>query len=405
MSKYRIVESVGSRVEAVHSYEDLEIHHPSQRGREPGRVYATVDGHREEVLGRRGTTVRDQDGHVYVSKDFVLQDSQSNSSRVPVPAPVAGVVGRIDRANGLVSIYDRPGGEMIAQIRHMDLRQSTLQAGDPVQYGQPLGLQGGFGGGNPHRYGTHVHIDFNEQHLDQFRKYINDMDTGVLRPGQAVAARQSAPQSSGRSEGLLRQGDDGSQVRELQRALSNLGYRDAAGRDLVADGDFGARTGQALREFQRDHGLKDDGVAGPATQRALEAAVRERSAAPAATAPTMADPQHPGHALYRQALEKIAPLGLGDERSQRNAAATLAFEARVSGMDRIDHVVKSADGAGLFAVQGRLDDPGHRRIHAASEQAVSQSLEQSAALWKQDVAPAEAVATRAPQQEPARMSL
>ena len=67
MSKYRIVESVGSRVEPVHSYEDLEIHHPSQRGREPGRVYATVEGHREEVLGRRGDTVRDHDGHVYVS--------------------------------------------------------------------------------------------------------------------------------------------------------------------------------------------------------------------------------------------------------------------------------------------------------------------------------------------------
>lgn len=400
MSKYRIVESVGSRIEAVHSYEDLEIHHPSKRGQEAGRVYATVEGHREEVLGRRGGTVRDQDGHVYVSKDFVLQDSQSNSARVPVPAPVAGVVGRIDRANGLVSIYDRPGGEMIAQIRHMDLRQSTLKDGDPIAYGQPLGLQGGFGGGNPHRYGTHVHIDFNERHLDQFRKYIRDMDTGVLRPGQMLASPQPAVRQPARGDGVFEQGDSGPRVRELQRTLSSLGYRDAVGRDLIADGDFGARTGQALREFQRDHGLKDDGIAGPATQRALDAASREPAAA---TSPTMADAQHPGHALYRQALEKIEPLGLGDEQSQRNAAATLAFEARVSGLDCIDHVLKSADGAGLFAVQGRLDDPGHRRIHAARDQAVAQPLEQSAALWK-DIAPAE-VATRAQQQEPAHMSL
>ena len=403
MSKYRIVESVGSRVEPVHSYEDLEIHHPSRRGREPGRVYATVEGHREEVLGRRGDTVRDQGGRVYVSKDFVLQDTGSNSSRVPVPAPVAGVVGRIDRANGLVSIYDKPGGEMIAQIRHMDLRQSTLKAGDPVEYGQPLGLQGGFGGGNPHRYGTHVHIDFNEQHLDQFRRYIRDMDIGVLRPGQAPPAQ--APVPSARSNGLLEQGDSGQAVRDLQRTLSGLGYRDAAGREIVADGDFGARTGQALRQFQRDHGLKDDGIAGPATLGALEAAGRERAAPRPAATPTMADPQHPGHAMYRQALEKIEPLGLGDAQSQRNAAATLAFEARVSGLERIDHVVRSADGTGLFAVQGRVDDPGHQRIHATREHAVSQSMEHSAALWTQEIAPDPAAATRAQQQEPARMSL
>lgn len=53
MSRYRIVESVGSRVERVRDYDDLEIHHPSQRGREPGRTYADVRGEREEVLRER----------------------------------------------------------------------------------------------------------------------------------------------------------------------------------------------------------------------------------------------------------------------------------------------------------------------------------------------------------------
>jgi hypothetical protein len=57
MSKYTIVESVGRVIQQVHDYGDLERHHPS-RGNERGRVYATVNGEREEVLGNyRGTPV------------------------------------------------------------------------------------------------------------------------------------------------------------------------------------------------------------------------------------------------------------------------------------------------------------------------------------------------------------
>lgn len=56
-------------------------------------------------------------------------------------------------------------------------------------------------------------------------------------------------------------GDD---VFALQDRLTQLGYD--AGRP---DGLFGARTEQALRNFQRDYGLVVDGICGPATVRAL----------------------------------------------------------------------------------------------------------------------------------------
>ncbi|MCM2336692.1 MAG: peptidoglycan-binding protein, partial [Pseudomonas sp.] len=58
-------------------------------------------------------------------------------------------------------------------------------------------------------------------------------------------------------------GDQGPRVRALQEQLARLGYGDADGRALVADGDFGARTRQAVEQFQRDSGLKVDGVVGP----------------------------------------------------------------------------------------------------------------------------------------------
>jgi N-acetylmuramoyl-L-alanine amidase len=56
-------------------------------------------------------------------------------------------------------------------------------------------------------------------------------------------------------------GDD---VSALQTQLLELGYRVAR-----ADGVFGPRTADALRNFQRDYGLVADGICGPATLHAL----------------------------------------------------------------------------------------------------------------------------------------
>jgi len=58
-------------------------------------------------------------------------------------------------------------------------------------------------------------------------------------------------------------GDQGTQVAELQGELANLGY------DVVADGDFGPATKEAIKEFQAANGLTADGVVGPQTYQAL----------------------------------------------------------------------------------------------------------------------------------------
>jgi peptidoglycan hydrolase-like protein with peptidoglycan-binding domain len=62
------------------------------------------------------------------------------------------------------------------------------------------------------------------------------------------------------NEPILRAGSQGDWVFYLQQLLGQAGY-DPGG----VDGDFGAGTLSALRAFQRDYGLTDDGVAGPAT--------------------------------------------------------------------------------------------------------------------------------------------
>ncbi|RDZ28734.1 peptidoglycan-binding domain-containing protein [Lysobacter silvisoli] len=400
MSKIRIVESVGGKTERVHSYEDIEIHHPSKKGKEPGRHYQVVDGHNEEILSSGGKVQHSRDGHVFVSKDFVLLDDKTGrSSPVHVPAPADGFV-KIDKNSGLVKIYDKlPDGEMIAQVRHMDLRGFPLKDGDPIKYGQPMGLQAGMGGGDLNKYPTHTHIDFNANHLDKFKQYIRDIDSGVIStdryPGKGPAAQDTpvtqpadskpaqdkpaAQPARAGADGVLRQGEQGAEIRALQESLNKFGYTDARGRALTPDSDFGAHTKEALQAFQRAHGLKDDGIAGPRTLDALKKS--EQS-------PLLANPQHPDHAMYKQAvqgLEKLGPnAGFKSHAELERAAATLTFEAKVGGLKQIDHVALSTNGTGLFAVQGGLTDPGHHRAHVDKAQAAAQPMEQSTFQLQQD---------------------
>jgi hypothetical protein len=65
----------------------------------------------------------------------------------------------------------------------------------------------------------------------------------------------------------LKPGDSGAQVRRLQRALAQLGYKPGA-----ADGDYGPSTVEAVKRFQQASKLTADGIVGPATLRALRRA-------------------------------------------------------------------------------------------------------------------------------------
>ena len=73
---------------------------------------------------------------------------------------------------------------------------------------------------------------------------------------------------------LVRFGNKGSKVKELQEKLIKLGYDcGKAG----ADGDFGLKTLAAVLKFQREHSLEIDGIAGPKTFEALDKALGSSS--------------------------------------------------------------------------------------------------------------------------------
>lgn len=66
---------------------------------------------------------------------------------------------------------------------------------------------------------------------------------------------------------ILRRGDKGEDVKQLQELLNDLGY------ELTVDGDYGRATKEAVRDFQRKNDLSADGNFGPKTAEVLLAKV------------------------------------------------------------------------------------------------------------------------------------
>lgn len=214
-------------------------------------------------------------------------------------------------------------------------------------------------------------------------------------PAQAWAQINAQPmQTMGRNaspadpmaDGMLVKGESGEQVAAIQRQLSQLGYTGADGRPLQDDKEFGPNTQHAVRAFQRDQGLEDDGRAGPLTLGALAVAVSASHEAERQS--TLADHGHPDHARFTEAqghldvLEQSRrqaglPALFANENERDNAAGQLVFESRVAGMRSIDAVLARTDGSGLFAVQGQAGDPASLRIFVDGSQARSQDVASS----------------------------
>ncbi|WP_119719328.1 T6SS phospholipase effector Tle1-like catalytic domain-containing protein [Cognatilysobacter tabacisoli] len=115
-----------------------------------------------------------------------------------------------------------------------------------------------------------------------------------------------------------------------------------------------------------------------------------------AAAPSPADPSHPDHAMLEQIRHGVRGLDAQagkpfDEASERLSRHLLA--ASKDGRDlypdrggapldavalrRVDHVVVGTDGRFAFAVEGRLDDPAHRRAAVLLADALKTPLERA----------------------------
>ena len=272
-------------------------------------------------------------------------------------------------------------------------------------------------------------VDYYEQRLAFHR---------ALDRGQPPPAHTETPAASrdAMADGVLKHGERGDAVKHLQEALNKAGIRDDKGQPLPTTGYYGDLTEAAVRKYQTQHGLSVDGKAGHDTLGALglpQKPGQERAPTPAQPThpaetqahpqqapaqpqpqtpksdapkpdapahgggqPSIADPKHPDHRLYEQAMANLQQLGpSGGFRSQdelTKAAAAVAADAKASGLGAIDHISKANTPNGqtlLIAVEGNPANPASKNSYIDYAQATTQTVEQSSRM-ADAVKPAEA---------------
>ena len=141
----------------------------------------------------------------------------------------------------------------------------------------------------------------------------------------------------------LSKGDEGDDVKKMQTMLIACGYSCGS---YGADGDFGNATDAALRKFQGAKGLTVDGVYGPKSRAALEAAYKNRNQQ------TPAPAQNTTKSYTQAFIDEIAPLAQADmKKTGICAAVTIAQAILESGWGRSD-LAKNAHN--LFGMKKNL---------------------------------------------------
>jgi len=106
--------------------------------------------------------------------------------------------------------------------------------------------------------------------------HVVQQQSGKVRTDRIQCRNLASPRLAGNprfervldNRSVIEIGDRGPEVRRIQQLLIDLGFGLGS---FGADGRFGTETETAVKEFQRVHGLADDGRVGFATMNALDA--------------------------------------------------------------------------------------------------------------------------------------
>ena len=170
-------------------------------------------------------------------------------------------------------------------------------------------------------------------------------------------------------QGTVKQGSKGADATLVQQRLIDLGYLTGK-----ADGQFGTDSVAALREFQRQNGLKDDGAAGTDTCRVLfsydalaKGQLPTAAPTPAPTIPVSTPAPGTTYPPITQDNVVLIKLGVSDEavtRLQQRLTALGYYDANADGVCKADDVAAikafqkqnglKADGMAGYDTQSRM---------------------------------------------------
>lgn len=278
---------------------------------------------------------------------------------------------------------------------------------------------------------------------------LPDIIDRVTAQGITPRAMPGSPMA----DGSLSVNERGPEVARMQEALRQRGF------ELTPDGLYGNGTRGIVEQYQRQNGLPATGTAdrdtlsslgvtqivplpnaatptaptapppanaqpnpaNPATPANPANPAPDRPQAPPTTndqvsqptqndRPLMSNPNHPDHKLYQQAVSNLEQLGpSGGFRSREDlekAAASVAADAKATGLNQIDHISKTSGPNGqayLVAVQGDPTSPAAKNSYIDYNQATSQTVAQSTAMSDAQKPPTQQPTEQ--QQEPNRVAM
>ncbi len=196
-------------------------------------------------------------------------------------------IGKTKVGGNRVTIRDSRG--LNYYYAHMDKLQPSLKRGDLVSTGEFIGTVGDSGSAK----GTHPHLHFSIYDKRGYKRgnidpwpflssqldNINTIETLPTDIEGLTLDLSTLPKDIKISDildnkdnrELITRGSHGESVEEFQKILKDLGYDlgEFGPKGDGVDGKFGRMTKDAIKSFQKDHGLKVDGIIGINTATAL----------------------------------------------------------------------------------------------------------------------------------------
>jgi len=331
--------AVGAAATQVRSYEHtMQVMLPPQNGVKPH-----ITGHFGEHRGEKS--------HGGSDFNYVGGQTGRNLQHPTIHAPIAGTVTSVGGKYGTVMIQDAQGNSH--QILHM--QDTKVKVGQHVEPGDPIGTMGGRGPQGANQYAQHVHY----QMKDPAGKLINP-ETYWNKGLQQEAGKHGHTHDHDHAPaGTLRKGDRSDEVTKLQEELNRLGVRDANGNRLSEDGKFGDNTREAVQAFQKQQGLKDDGIVGRETFGKLAASQAQGAETRTATGPQLGEKGHADTPLHN-AIRGQLPAAISNE-----AAANVTLQAKQAGIDSPEKLQSVTVQDGKAFVMGTT--PGYRTAVDLSE--------------------------------------
>ncbi|WP_448143789.1 peptidoglycan-binding protein [Stenotrophomonas bentonitica] len=331
--------AVGAAATQARSYEHtMQVMLPPQNGVKPH-----ITGHFGEHRGEKS--------HGGSDFNYVGGQTGRNLQHPTIHAPIAGTVTSVGGKYGTVMIQDAQGNSH--QILHM--QDTKVKVGQHVEPGDAIGTMGGRGPQGANQYAQHVHY----QMKDPAGKLINPETYWNKGIQQEAGKHGHAHDHDHAPAGTLRKGDRSDDVTKLQEELNRLGVRDANGNRLSEDGKFGDNTREAVQAFQKQQGLKDDGIVGRETFGKLAATQAQGAETRTATGPQLGEKGHADTPLHN-AIRGQLPAAISNE-----AAANVTLQAKQAGIDSPEKLQSVTVQDGKAFVMGTT--PGYRAAVDLSE--------------------------------------